>query len=66
MLKLNSAHSVEPSSRTFSVNRETISLIQHALQGLRYGQISLTIHDGRLIQLDRVQRSRLEQPQPTH
>ncbi len=60
MLKLDQPHSPGLAGRSFSVNREVLFQIQQALQGLQYGHVSLTIHDGRLIQVDRVQRSRLD------
>ena len=33
--------------------------VERALRGLAYGTIQLTIHDGRLVQVERVERVRL-------
>lgn len=60
MLKLDQPHAPRLAGRSFTVSREVLSQVQQALQGLQYGHVSLTIHDGRLIQIDRVQRSRLD------
>ena len=38
---------------------DAISAIRHALQGLRYGQIVVTVQDGVVIQVDRTERRRL-------
>ena len=43
---------------------EAIAAIRHALQGLRYGQIVVTVQDGLVIQVDRTERKRLH-PQRT-
>ncbi len=38
---------------------EAIVAIRHALQGLRYGQVVITVQDGLVIQVDRTERRRL-------
>ena len=47
-----------------------IEIIKEKLSGLRYGQILLTVHDGRIVQIERTEKTRLEasstkNPQPT-
>ncbi len=47
-----------------------IEVIKEKLGGLRYGQILLTVHDGRIVQIERTEKTRLEasstkNPQPT-
>ncbi len=36
-----------------------LALVREALAGLRYGQVLVTIHDGRIVQIDRTERRRL-------
>ena len=45
------------------MNSETqnwIEVIKEKLGGLRYGQILLTVHDGRVVQIERTEKTRLE------
>jgi hypothetical protein len=35
-----------------------LALVQEALERLRYGAIQLTVHDGRLVQIDITERTR--------
>jgi hypothetical protein len=35
-------------------------VIKEKLGGLRYGQILLTVHDGRVVQIERTEKTRLE------
>lgn len=37
-----------------------IEVIKEKLSGLRYGQILLTVHDGRIVQIERTEKTRLE------
>ena len=39
---------------------ESIASVREALLGLRYGQISLTIHEGRVVQIDVTEKKRLK------
>ncbi len=39
---------------------ESIASVREALQGLRYGAISLTIHEGRVVQIDVTEKKRLK------
>lgn len=36
-----------------------LSAIDQALKGLRYGTVQLTVHDGRLVRVERLERIRL-------
>ncbi len=42
-----------------------ISAIDRALEGLRYGTVQLTVHDGKLVRIERLERIRLEEPDGT-
>ncbi|MFK4872934.1 YezD family protein [Novosphingobium sp. ZW T3_23] len=37
---------------------ESLAKVREALQDLRYGQISLTVHDGRVVQIDVTEKKR--------
>ncbi|WP_010587577.1 YezD family protein [Schlesneria paludicola] len=37
----------------------TIQAIRDALSGLRYGQVTVVVQDGRVMQIDRTERHRL-------
>lgn len=39
---------------------ESISSVHEALAGLRYGNISLTVHEGRVVQIDVTEKKRLK------
>ena len=41
-------------------NHNWIEVIKEKLGGLRYGQILLTVHDGRVVQIERTEKTRLE------
>ncbi len=34
--------------------------IFHALEGIRYGAVEITVHDGRIVQIERKEKLRLE------
>ena len=38
--------------------------ILDAVTSLRYGTVEITIHDGRIVQIDRRERTRIEYPRP--
>lgn len=39
-----------------------IEQIRNALHGLRYGNVVVTVHDGRVVQIDRTEKQRLIPP----
>jgi len=39
---------------------ESLANVREALSGLRYGNVSLTIHEGRLVQIDVTEKKRLK------
>ena len=39
---------------------ESIASVREALSGLRYGAVSLTIHEGRVVQIDVTEKKRLK------
>lgn len=45
-----------PSSQSDRVNAQ----INTALKGIRYGSVILTIHDSRIVQIERIEKSRFD------
>ncbi len=39
---------------------ESIASVREALAGLKYGNISLTVHEGRVVQIDVTEKKRLK------
>ncbi|MCH7627213.1 MULTISPECIES: YezD family protein [Novosphingobium] len=39
---------------------ESIASVREALAGLRYGNVSLTIHEGRVVQIDVTEKKRFK------
>lgn len=48
----------QPSSRTPA---DGLALVAQALDRIRFGDIRLTVHEGRLVQIDITERTRLTQ-----
>jgi hypothetical protein len=40
--------------------RQALTQIEEALQGLRFGQVTITVQDGVVVQIDRLERTRLQ------
>lgn len=55
----NSPHSGQ-SSQAERQLEENIATVREALQNLRYGNISLTVHDGRVVQIDVTEKKRFQ------
>ena len=49
-----------PGSEAASQIEASITSVREALWGLRYGQISLTVHEGRVVQIDVTEKRRLK------
>ena len=49
----------QPASDPASLIEESISSVRQALSELRYGNISLTVHEGRVVQIDVTEKRRL-------
>ena len=39
-----------------------VSKVQEAVQGLKYGTVQIVVHDGRVVQIERTERIRYDQP----
>jgi hypothetical protein len=53
----NPPHSIE--SAKVTISEPTFQAIRQAFEGLRYGQVIVTVQDGRVMQIDRTERHRL-------
>jgi hypothetical protein len=42
-----------------------IALVREKVEGLRYGVIQLVVHDGRVTQIERTEKTRLPSPRGT-
>jgi hypothetical protein len=39
---------------------ESLASVREALQGLRYGSVALTVHEGRVVQIDVTEKKRIK------
>ncbi len=46
-------------SPTESLSQEVLRRLSDALRGLRYGAVEITVHDGRVVQIERTEKLRL-------
>lgn len=46
-------------SPTESLSQEVLRRLSDALRGLRYGAVEITVHDGRVVQIERSEKLRL-------
>lgn len=54
----NPDHSSSPD--TVRLLEESISSVREALTGLKFGNVSLTVHEGRVVQIDVTEKKRLK------
>jgi hypothetical protein len=47
-----------PAKETSDFPAATLQSIAAALAGMRYGQVTITVHDGHVVQIDRTERQR--------
>jgi hypothetical protein len=50
------SHSVQPAAVS---NPEWVALVREKVEGLRYGVVQLVVHDGRVTQIERTEKTRL-------
>lgn len=58
MIEIETAPSTELEINLDSIPRDLVALIRHALHGLQFGDVTLVVHDGHVVQLDRIEHSR--------
>ncbi len=49
-----------PGSEAATQIEESIASVREALENLRYGTVSLTVHEGRVVQIDVTEKKRLK------
>jgi hypothetical protein len=54
----NADHS--PSPDALRLLEESIASVREALTGLKFGNVSLTVHEGRVVQIDVTEKKRLK------
>ena len=60
---------METTSNDFPLDEtpDWIGLVREKVIGLRYGVVQLTVHDGRVTQIERTEKTRLKVPrEPRH
>jgi hypothetical protein len=54
----NADHS--PTGDALRLLEESIASVREALSGLKFGNVSLTVHEGRVVQIDVTEKKRLK------
>lgn len=54
----NADHS--PTADALRLLEESIASVREALSGLKFGNVSLTVHEGRVVQIDVTEKKRLK------
>lgn len=54
----NAGHS--PTPDTLRLLEESLVSVREALAGLKFGNVSLTVHEGRVVQIDVTEKRRLK------
>jgi len=54
--------SASPPSQGKRRKADALEHVRNALQGLRFGEITLIVHDGVVVQIDRTEKRRLNGP----
>ncbi len=65
---MSSSHSPasSPSETAASAASDWISLVREKVEGLRFGVVQLTVHDGRVTQIERTEKTRLPAGRDPH
>jgi hypothetical protein len=49
-------------AKPLEVDQVWLDRILEQVNGLQYGSVNITVHDGRIVQIDRTERTRYDQP----
>ncbi|SFE16236.1 hypothetical protein SAMN05216378_2547 [Paenibacillus catalpae] len=49
-------------AKPLEVDQLWLDRILEQVNGLQYGSVNITVHDGRIVQIDRTERTRYDQP----
>ena len=47
--------------KPLEINQRWLDAIAEQVNGLSYGNVTITVHDGRIVQIDRTERTRYDQ-----
>jgi len=53
-------------AKSFQIDQQWLDRIAEQAGGIQYGQVTITIHDGRIVQIDRTERTRYDQVSRKH
>lgn len=59
------SHRIGKAANTYSALSNNELRVLEALEGIRYGAVEVTIHDGRIVQIERKEKLRLDHPSAT-
>ncbi len=59
-----STTSESPSAAAPEIPPDWLALVREKVEGLRYGVVQLTVHDGRVTQIERTEKTRLTGARP--
>jgi hypothetical protein len=49
-------------AKPLEVDQQLLDKIAEQVNGIHYGQVTITVHDGRIVQIDRTERTRYDNP----
>lgn len=49
-------------AKPLEIDQQWLKRIADQVGGLQYGSVNITVHDGRIVQIDRTERTRYDQP----
>lgn len=49
-------------AKPLELDQQWLERITDQVNGLQYGSVNITVHDGRIVQIDRTERTRYDQP----
>ncbi|MFF2480733.1 YezD family protein [Paenibacillus sp. NPDC058071] len=53
-------------AKPLELDQQWLDRISEQVNGLQYGSVIITVHDGRIVQIDRTERTRFDQPSHKH
>ncbi|BBL71370.1 YezD family protein [Methylogaea oryzae] len=56
------SHRIDKAANSYNALSNNELRVLEALEGIRYGAVEVTIHDGRIVQIERREKLRLDQP----
>lgn len=49
-------------AKPLELDQQWLQRIAEQVDGIQYGQVTITVHDGRIVQIDRTERTRYDNP----